>query len=222
MIDKIWAIILLVSVAFGLISDRGNELGNAALNGASQAVTLVIGLTGMLCFWQGMMAVMRECGVASALARILHKPVSLLIKKTRRDSHAMEAVCANISANLLGLSNAATPFGIEAARALSDGSNVANKDLCMLVVINSASLQLIPSTVAALRASLGAASPYDILPSVWVTTIASQMVGIAAALFFARSKPWDAYTRKINTSSPRSRKRKAWPCRLFSKERRIQ
>lgn len=78
MIDKIWAIILLVSVAFGLISGRGNELGNAALNGASQAVTLVIGLTGMLCFWQGMMAVMRECGVASALARILHKPVSLL------------------------------------------------------------------------------------------------------------------------------------------------
>ena len=222
MIDKIWAVILLVSVAFGLISGQGNEVGNAALDGAAQAVTLVIGLTGMLCFWQGMMAVMRECGVASALARILRKPVSLLIKKTRRDSHAMEAVCANISANLLGLSNAATPFGIEAARALSDGSNVANNDLCMLVVINSASLQLIPSTVAALRASLGAASPYDILPSVWVTTIASQVVGIAAALFFARSKPWDAYTRKINTSSPRSRKRKARPCRLFSKERRIQ
>lgn len=188
MIDKIWAAILLISIVFGLISGRANELGNAALEGASQAVTLVIGLTGMLCFWQGMMAVMRECGVAGALARLLRRPVGLLMKKTRRDSHAMESVCANISANLLGLSNAATPFGIEAAKSLSDGSGIASNDLCMLVVINSASLQLIPSTVAALRASLGAASPYDILPAVWVTTLASQIVGIGAALFFAKAR----------------------------------
>lgn len=188
MIDKIWAAILLISIIFGISSGRGNALGNAALDGAAQAVTLVIGLTGMLCFWQGMMAVMRECGVAGALARLLRQPVGRLMKKTRSDAHAMEAVCANISANLLGLSNAATPFGIEAAKALSDGSGIANNDLCMLVVINSASLQLIPSTVAALRMSLGSASPYDILPAVWITTFVSQIVGIASALLLSRAK----------------------------------
>ena len=188
MIDKIWAAILLISIVFGVATGRGNALGNAALDGAAQAVTLVLGLTGMLCFWQGMMAVMRECGVAGALARLLRRPVGRLMKKTRGDSHAMEAVCANISANLLGLSNAATPFGIEAAKSLSDGSGVANNDLCMLVVINSASLQLIPSTVAALRASLGSASPYDILPAVWITTLVSQVVGICSALLLSRRK----------------------------------
>lgn len=188
MIDKIWAAILLVSIIFGLATGRGNALGNAALDGAAQAVTLVVGLVGMLCFWQGMMAVMRACGVAGALARLLRRPVGRLMKKTRDDPHAMEAVCANISANLLGLSNAATPFGIEAAKSLSDGSGIANNDLCMLVVINSASLQLIPSTVAALRASLGSATPYDILPAVWVTTLVSQIVGIASAWLLSRAK----------------------------------
>lgn len=202
MIDKIWAVIVLVSILFGLVSGHGNALGNAALNGAAQAVTLVIGLTGMLCFWQGMMAVMRECGAAGALAKLLRRPVGMLMKKTRHSSRAMEAVCANISANLLGLSNAATPFGIEAAKALSDGGESANDDLCMLVVINSASLQLIPSTVAALRTSLGSSTPYDILPAVWVTTLASQAAGIAAAIFFSRA-------RKKSTQA--GTLRAAWP-----------
>ncbi|MBS7315523.1 MAG: spore maturation protein A [Clostridiaceae bacterium] len=186
MLDKIWVFILLISVIFGFISGKAGELGSAAINGAGQAVTLVIGLTGALCFWQGMMAVMRECGAAAALARVLRRPVGLLMKKTRENARAMEAVCANISANLLGLANAATPFGIEAAKALSDGGETANDDLCMLVVINSASLQLIPSTVAALRASLGSAAPYDILPCVWLTTLVSQATGIAAALLLAK------------------------------------
>ena len=100
MLDKIWVFILLISVIFGFISGKAGELGSAAINGAGQAVTLVIGLTGALCFWQGMMAVMRECGAAAALARVLRRPVGLLMKKTRENARAMEAVCANISAPL--------------------------------------------------------------------------------------------------------------------------
>ncbi len=216
MIDKIWAFLLLVSIGFGIASGRVDILSSAVLDGASQAVTLVIGLTGVLCFWQGMMAVMRACGVAGALARLLRRPVGRLIPKTRRDAHAREAVCANISANLLGLSNAATPFGIEAAKALSDGSTIANNDLCMLVVINSASLQLIPSTVAALRASLGSAAPYDILPAVWVTTLVSQAVGVGMALLLSKRK-----SRRCDAHAPPGSSIRAQPAgRLLLPEER--
>ncbi len=188
LLDRIWVLLIVVSVLCGIVAGHGAALGTAALDGAAQAVTLVVGLTGMLCFWQGFMAVMRSCGAADALTKLLRRPVGALMKRTRRDPRALSAVCANISANLLGLSNAATPFGIEAAKALSDGSGIANDDLCMLVVVNSASLQLIPTTVAALRASLGSAAPYDILPCVWVTTLVSQLVGIAAAKSFAAAR----------------------------------
>jgi spore maturation protein A len=112
----------------------------------------------------------------------------VLFPGVRHNKEAMEAVSANVSANLLGLGNAATPLGIKAATEMSKQSRggVATDDLCMLVVINTASIQLIPATVGALRAAAGAARPFDILPAVWLSSLASVTVGILAAKLLRR------------------------------------
>ena len=99
----------------------------------------------------------------------------------------MDAVSANLSANLLGLGNAATPLGLEAARLMAERTpGVASDSLCMLVVCNTASIQLIPTTVAAVRSAAGCATPFDILPAVWLTSVVALTAGLGAAKFFAR------------------------------------
>ena len=99
----------------------------------------------------------------------------------------MDSIAANMSANLLGLGNAATPMGIQAAKRLADGKAIASGELCRLIVLNTASIQLIPTNVAAIRSQLGAAVPFDILPAVWLTSIAAAGMGLLAAWFLGRA-----------------------------------
>lgn len=184
----IWTAMIVISVVFGLLSGRIDAVGKAALDGASAAVTLCIGICGVTCLWTGVMEVMRRSGIAGRLSRLFLPILSVLFPASRRNKAAMEAVSANISANLLGLGNAATPLGMKAAAemARAAGGLSASNDLCMLVVMNTASIQLIPTTVAALRAAAGAVSPFDILPAVWLASLSSVIVGIAAAKLLGR------------------------------------
>ena len=177
------------SVIYGIISGNISAVGTAALDGAGAAVTLCIGICGVTCLWSGVMEVMRRAGLAQKLSSIFRPVLSALFPAARKNEAAMEALSANVSANLLGLGNAATPLGIRAAGEMAGNLRIkhtASDDLCMLVVINSASIQLIPATVAAIRASAGALAPFDILPAVWVTSIASVIVGITAAKLMSR------------------------------------
>ena len=130
------------------------------------------------------MEVIRRGGLAAALARRLRPILTRLFPENRENEPAMEALSANVSANLLGLGNAATPLGIRAAEAMKRGKTATN-DLCMLVVLNTASIQIIPATVAGVRSAAGASSPFDILPAVWVTSLCSLAVGIGLAQLFA-------------------------------------
>jgi len=141
------------------------------------------------------MEIMRRGGIAAKLSRLFLPLLSRLFPASRRDSETMEALSANVSANLLGLGNAATPLGIRAAAGMAklSKSGAASDDLCMLVVLNTASIQLIPATVAAVRASAGAQQPFDILPAVWITSVVSVTVGIAAAKLLGRV--WGRRTR---------------------------
>ena len=143
---------------------------------------LCLGIAGMLCLWMGVMEVMRRSGLADGLSRLLSPVLRLLFPKAARDRETMDCICANVSANLLGLGNAATPLGLEAARSMSRKTpGVASDALCMLVVCNTASIELIPTTVASLRAAAGCATPFDILPAVWLASLISVSVGIGAA-----------------------------------------
>jgi len=176
----IWTIMIAVSVIFGLISGNIDNVGKAALDGAGAAVTLCIGICGVTCLWTGVMEMMRRSGLSNSLKVLLFPILSLLFPSVKKNKDAMEAVSANVSANLLGLGNAATPLGIQAASEMAKLSRggVATDDLCMLVIINTASIQLIPATVAAVRAAEGAAKPFDILPAVWIASLSAVAAGI--------------------------------------------
>ena len=182
-LSRIWVSMICVALAFGAASGRGAQLGAAAAQGVQQAVDFCLTVGGMICLWSGVMELMRRCGIAGGLSRLLRPVLRRLFPVCAKDSEGFWNLCGNLSANLLGLGNAATPLGIRTAQrmqALSGGGG-ASDELCLLVVMNTASLQLIPSTVAAVRAQLGAAHAFDILPAVWLASACSVGAGILAA-----------------------------------------
>ena len=185
----IWTGMVVISILCGLATGRGPEVAAAAVEGTSAAVQLALSIAGMLCLWTGVMEVMRRSGLADKLSRLLGPILRRLFPQAARDAETMDSISANVSANLLGLGSAATPLGLEAARRLALRSpGVASDSLCMLVVCNTASIQLIPTTVASVRAAQGCAAPFDILPAVWLASSLSVGVGILACIIF--SKIW--------------------------------
>ena len=183
----IWTGMVLVSILCGLATGRGPAVATAALDGAAAAVELCLSLAGVLCLWMGVMEIMRRSGLSQKLSRLLMPVLRRLYPAFARDREVMDTIAANVSANLLGLGNAATPLGLEAARKMSRRTpGVANDALCMLVVCNTASIQLIPTTVAAVRAGAGCAAPFDILPATWLASAIAVSVGILAAKLFAK------------------------------------
>ena len=183
----IWTGMAAAAVVCGILTGRGAEVSAAAVEGAAAAVQLGISMAGMLCLWSGVMEVMRQSGLAEKLSRMLAPVLRLLFPQERTDRAVMDSIAANVSANLLGLGNAATPLGLEAARRMArKRPGVASDSLCMLVVCNTASLQLIPTTVAAVRAAAGCSTPFDILPAVWLASALSVTAGVLACKVLAR------------------------------------
>ncbi len=178
---------ILASILCGLATGRGPEVATAAVEGTSAAVQLALSIAGMLCLWTGVMEVMRQSGLADKLSSLLAPVLRRLFPQAAKDRDTMDSISANVSANLLGLGSAATPLGLEAARRLARSNpGVASDSLCMLVVCNTASIQLIPTTVASVRAAEGCQTPFDILPAVWLASALSVGVGIIACKIFAR------------------------------------
>ena len=183
----IWTGMAVLSILCGLATGRGELVAAAAVEGAQAAVELCVSIAGMLCLWTGVMEVMRRSGLAEGLSRLLRPVLSLLFPQVSGDRGVMDSISANVSANLLGLGNAATPLGIEAVRRMERKTpGTASDAMCMLVVCNTASIQLIPTTVASVRAAAGSSSPFDILPAVWLASALSVAAGITAAKVFGR------------------------------------
>lgn len=179
---------LLFALSFLSAALTGNmaAVSAAALRGAADAVTLLLSIGGALCLWSGIMEWLRCCGAADALSRRLHPLLRLLLPRASRDKETLAALSANLSANLLGLGNAATAPGLKAARLMAKSHyGQADDELCRLVVLNSCSLQLLPTTAAALRAANGAADPFDILGAVWFASLVSIVCGLTAAKLFS-------------------------------------
>lgn len=191
---KFFFISLLLSVISAVFFGKIPELSAALLEESSHAVSLSIRLLGSLCFWSGIMKVAEKSGL-SAIVCDLSKPLlALVFPKIKNDKAAMGAISMNFSANLLGLGNAATPFGISAMkelRRISGFSSSATAEMVCFVVMNTASLQIIPATVAALRLEHGVSTPFDILPAVWIVSTLSLLLGIFSAklTFPEKEKP---------------------------------
>ena len=183
----LWTGMAACALMCGLLTGRGEAVAAAAMKGAAGAVELALSMAGVLCLWSGVMEVLRQAGLADGLSRLLGPVLRRLFPQSADDRETMDAVAANVSANLLGLGNAATPLGLEAARRMARRSpRVASDSLCMLVVCNTASIQLIPATVASVRAAAGSAEPFDILPAVWLVSGLSVGVGVLACKVLAR------------------------------------
>ena len=183
----VWAALVCASVVCAAVNGRASALSAAVMQGAQSGVTLAISIAGSLCLWAGIGRAMERLGLTEKLSRLLRPIMHRLFPSTREDSALAGALSTNICANFLGLGNAATPPGIEAARRLAARSpGQASDELCRLIVLNTASMQLIPANVAAVRSSLGCATPFDILPAVWLTSLCSAGLGLAAAWALGR------------------------------------
>ena len=171
-----------LSLLFGCATGQLSAVSAAALTGAQSAVELCLSMAGAICLWSGVMTLMDRCGLSGKLAGLLRPLLRRILPNASRDSETLAALSANVSANLLGLGNAATPLGIRAATKMAQGcSGVASNELCRLVVLNTASIQLLPTTVAAVRSAHGCAAPFDILPAVWLSSVLSVSAGLLAA-----------------------------------------
>lgn len=181
----IFAGMLGISILASLQSGTG--LSAAVAQGAQAGLQLALSIGGSLCLWSGVGKLMEAVGLSDGLARLFRPLLERIFPSSRKDDALRQALSGNIAANLLGLGNAATPLGIQAARRLAAGSEgIANGELCRLIVLNTASIQLLPTNVAAVRAAAGAASPFDILPAVWVTSLLSAGLGVAMAAVLER------------------------------------
>ncbi len=184
MLNKVWAAMIAVSVFCALATGRMQQLSEAVLAGAGNAVQLIFGMMGMMCAWTGLMKIADAGGLTAILSRLLAPVLRRLFPAYPPESPAAKAICMNITANLLGLGNAATPMGLAAMKemaAQNRGSHVADNSMVMFVVLNTASLQLIPTFMGTLRAQYGSAAPFDILPAVLMVSAIALVAGLLAA-----------------------------------------
>ncbi|MBE7036586.1 MAG: hypothetical protein E7403_04770 [Ruminococcaceae bacterium] len=188
MMGYIWGGMIVIAFLFGFLTGDIESVAQSALDGAKNAVDMSMGLLGMMCFWSGLLEIAKQAGLTEKLAVCIRPLTKLLFPKLKADSPAVTAMVMNMTANFLGLSNAATPLGL-AAMAELDKINPqkgrASDEMCIFVVINTASITLIPTTVITLRAATGSADPFGIIVPVWICSILALTVGVTAAKLLA-------------------------------------
>ena len=184
--SKIWCVICIFSVISAIVTGRGSALAASVAEGAGAGVTLGISLAGSLALWSGVGRLMEAGGLTGKMSKIFMPILGWVFPGGRQDPELGRAICGNVCANFLGLGNAATPMGVRAVGRMVRKPGEATDEMCRLIVLNTASIQLIPATVAAVRGSLGSARPFDILPAVWITSLCSAGLGLAAAYMLGK------------------------------------
>lgn len=185
----ILVIIPVISFVYAAFGGRMGEVSESIFAKSAEAVELVISICGVMCFWCGLMKVAEKAGLLEKLSRVLSVPIKLLFGGVKRGGKAVGLIAMNIAANILGLGNASTPLGIAAMKAIAEEEGAGESacdDMIMLAVLNTASLQIIPATAAALRSANGAENPMDILPCVWIVTAYSVFIAVFSAKMLAR------------------------------------
>jgi len=199
MLNYIWVAMLLTGFIVGALNGRLDEVTQAAFSSAAGAVELSIGLLGIMCLWTGMMNIVKKSGLMDIIAKIFKPFLKLLFPRTAKNNDALSAIVMNIAANFLGLGNAATPLGIKAMKEMQKTNpypDTATDDMCMFMVLNTAAIQLIPTTIIALRSRYGAAVPSDITVCIWIVSIFSTIVDVLLVIFFHKGKAgrvWKAW-----------------------------
>ena len=189
MINYIWFAMIFFGIIFALFTGNGDKITEAIVLGSESTVSFLIELVGIMCFWCGVMKIAEKGGLTAQIARILRPLLKKLFKEAATDEKALGAIVMNLTANMMGLSNAATPFGIKAMEEmdrLNKKSSVASNDMALFLVMNAACIQLVPTTVISIRAAANSVNPgIIILPAIISTTIAA-IVGVVCCKILQR------------------------------------
>ena len=189
MINYIWSALIVFSVISAIFSGNSQILSSAIISSANDAVSLCIRLGGTICLWGGLMEIAENSGLTAVVCRVLSPFLKLIFPNMDIKGKTANAISMNVTANLLGLGNAATPLGLEAMRRLqseNQSSDKASGDMIKFVVMNSAAFHLIPTTVASMRQDYGCKSPFDIMPASWIASAAALTVGLTAAFIMIK------------------------------------
>lgn len=181
MLNYVWMGMLMAGFIIGILNGRLEEVTQAAFVSAERAVELSIGLLGILCLWSGLMNIAEKSGLIKGIAWIARPVLRLLFPQIAKNNRILGAIVMNLAANFLGLGNAATPLGIRAMTELqkvNGKSDTASDSMCMFLVLNTSAIQLIPTTVIALRSDAGSAVPSDITACVWIASICATLMGL--------------------------------------------
>lgn len=191
MMNYVFPVLIILSFIAAAATGSMNELSASVIEGGTNAVELLIRLVSMLCLWGGIMEIADRSGVTKGISKLLSPLIRLIFPHIRKEKDVLEAITMNITANVLGLGNAATPLGLEGMRRLqninSDTSR-ASDEMVVFVVMNTAAMHIIPTTVATLRGQYGSVSPMSILPASFLTSFCALAVAILSAKLGNRFK----------------------------------
>lgn len=194
MLNFIWCIIIILSIICSIVTGNTNNLTDSILSSATEAVELIITMTGTVCLWSGLMEIADKSGLSIAISKLLSPLLSRLFPDLNKNGKAFSAISANVTANLLGLGNAATPLGIKAMKELEKEKNLslrnftADRDTVMFVILNTTSIQLMPTMIVSILESCGSTQPTSIVPNVWISSLCGLAVGIISVKIFYRGE----------------------------------
>lgn len=184
MLNKIWPFFIIISFIFSIITNNIENFNNSIFNSCNEAVNLSIVLLGTMCLWNGLMKIVKETSLITKLSNFLYPLIHFLFPNLRKEDREYKEISINIIANLLGIGNAATPSGLQAMKTMQEKNNnkeVLTDNMAMFIILNTASIQLIPTTVIAIRMSLNSENPTKIIFPIWIVTILADIAGIIAS-----------------------------------------
>lgn len=189
MLNKIWPIFIIISFITAIFTNNIENLNNSILNSCNEAVELTIILLGTMCLWSGLMEIVRKTSLIKKLTKLLNPIMKFLFPSIKREDKEYEEISINIISNLLGIGNAATPSGLKAMATMQEKNKdkqTLNDNMAMFIILNTASIQIIPTTVIAIRMSLNSVSPTKIIIPIWIATIAADITGIFASKILSK------------------------------------
>lgn len=191
MLNKIWPVFIILSFIYALLKSKMSKLNDSIFNSCSQTVEMLLTFLGIMCMWNGIMQIIKETTLIDKIKKLLKPFMKFLFPELNKKSKAYEEMSMNIVANLLGLGNAATPLGLKAMQSLqeeNENKETLSNTMIMFLVLNTASIQIIPTTIIAIRSSLGSENPAKIIVPVWISTIMAASAGIFTVKILSKRK----------------------------------
>ena len=189
MLNKLWPIFLIISIIYAILSGNIGELNNSIFEAAENAVQLTITFFGTICLWNGIMQIAMKSSLVDIISKLLNPLIKLIFPDIKKGDKIHKEISMNMTANMLGLGNAATPLGLRAMKSMQEinpQKDRLSNSMAMFIIINTASIQLIPTTVIAIRKSLGASEPSQIILPVWIVTIIAAITAILVGKFIIK------------------------------------